>query len=64
MQTKSFGLNLDCKITLQGTFAKYDLKYAFYLVKREDFLASLEKQYLIKTPHSPLRGPPSPTGEG
>ncbi len=28
------------------------------------FSLTLEKQYLIKTPHSALPAPPSPTGEG
>lgn len=49
---------------MQRIFAKYYQDNVFDLINREDFLASLEKQYLIKTPHSPLRGPPPPTGEG
>ena len=36
-------------------FAKYYLERIFYLANREDFLALLEKQYLIKTPHPSLR---------
>ncbi len=41
---------------MQSIFAKYDYYDVFCLANREDFLASLEKQYLIKTPHSSAYG--------
>ena len=45
---------------MQRIFDKYDYDIDFTLIKREDFLASLEKQYLIQTPHPPHTWAPFP----
>ena len=53
---KHFALYLDCKYTKNEGYLPNLIKKK-YLVQAigEDFLATLEKRYLIKTPHPSLR---------